>query len=80
MLSEVWGMPKWKSRPAIQSKMSKRKPGKTIAHQLVEKKPRTRIPDSEIEPENNCRFTSYVFIYAHYNGHGDMTFFSGRGL
>ena len=52
MFSEVWGMPKWKSRPAIQSKMSKREPKKTIAHQLAEEKPRTRIPDSEIKTEN----------------------------
>ena len=51
-LSEVWGMPKWKSGPAIQSKMSKREPKKTIAHQLAEEKPHTRIPDSEIKPEN----------------------------
>ena len=52
MLSEVWGMPKQKSRPAIQFKMSKREPEKTIAPQLAEEKPRTRSPDSEIKPEN----------------------------
>ena len=51
-LSEVWGMPKWKSRPAIKSKISKKESKKTIAHQLAEEKPRTRIPDSEIKPEN----------------------------
>ena len=45
-------MPKQKSRPAIQSKMSKREPKKSIACQLAEEKLHTRIPDSEIKPEN----------------------------
>ena len=52
MLSEVWGTPKQKSRPALQSKVSKKEPKKTIAHQLAEDKPCTRIPDSKIKPKN----------------------------
>ena len=40
-LSEVWGMPKWKSRPAIKSKIAKKEPKETIAHQLAEEKPHT---------------------------------------
>ena len=52
MLSEVWGTPKQKSRPVLQSKVPKRESKKTIAHQLAEEKPLTRIPDSEIKPEN----------------------------
>ena len=43
-------MPKQKSTPA--AIIAKKEPKKTIAHQLAEEKPHTRIPDFEIRPEN----------------------------
>ena len=36
----------------VKSKVAKKVSKKTIAHQLAEEKPHTKIPDSEIRPEN----------------------------
>ena len=40
-LSEVWGMPKQKSKPVVRPKIVKKEPKKTIAHQLAKEKPQT---------------------------------------
>ena len=57
-LNEVWGTPKQKkdtSGSAIctkKARVAQKEPEKTIARQLAEKEPHTKIPDSEIRLEN----------------------------